>query len=306
MTPSGAGVLTLSVGTACGFPTGGCWPSTTSPQRPRRARASRASRRKMSPRLSRSGWRRCPIRSGWTFRLRGSLCPERASRRHSSSWWAYGWCFGSLASLVWPQAGHRRSAKDRFGCHHVDRLKDSRLPALAGWPHRFGERHLRPAERRDQQDLFSQLEIDGVNARTHNGARYGKDALRGRLVPLEGSSRVKTWLRRVRAPRQEGSQLDQGWPRRWGSDHSGEAASPKMRRPSARHRRQDQPPARGLWSADVRPPAQPRGKWLGGAGSGRQPPATRLACGTCCAEPPPWSRAPCGARPVAGVGIGRH
>ena len=63
----------------------------------------------------------------------------------------------------------------RFGnLNHVDRLKDSRLPALAGW--RMGSASDIFDVLNDVTDrIFSQFEVDGVAARPQNGARYGKD-----------------------------------------------------------------------------------------------------------------------------------
>jgi hypothetical protein len=63
----------------------------------------------------------------------------------------------------------------RFGnLNHVDRLKDSRLPALAGW-HMGSANDIFDLLNDVADRIFSQFEIDGVSARPHNGARYGKD-----------------------------------------------------------------------------------------------------------------------------------
>ena len=63
----------------------------------------------------------------------------------------------------------------RFGnLSHVERLKDSRLPALAGW-HMSSAKDIFDLLNDVTDRIFSQFEIDGVSARPHDGARYGKD-----------------------------------------------------------------------------------------------------------------------------------
>jgi choline dehydrogenase-like flavoprotein len=75
---------------------------------------------------------------------------------------------------IQPAAPFEYVPEIRFGnLSHVDRLKDSRFPALAGW-HMGSANDIFDVLNDLTDQIFSQFQIEGVGARPDDGAEYGK------------------------------------------------------------------------------------------------------------------------------------